>query len=67
MRRGEEKAVFSCGKSLVLSTGSAARRKKVEFGAGNYVSVAEKFGACSVHDCKDVFCLGDVGGVAGDD
>lgn len=46
--------LLSCGEGFVLSAESEGRTKEVKVEAGDGASVAEKFVACSVHECENV-------------
>lgn len=56
--------LWSCREDLVLSAGSEAATRRVEFGAPDWASVAVDFRACSVQECEDVLCIGDDSAVA---
>lgn len=51
----------------MLSARIAGRTREGEVGAGDCASVAEHFAPCSVLECNDVHCFGNVLAVAEDD
>lgn len=63
----KSKVGLSCEEGLLLSAGSGGGTREVKDGAGDCATVAREFGTCSVQHCENVFCLGDVVAVDGDD
>lgn len=58
---------LSCGDSLVLTAGNGDKTGQVEAGAGDCVSEAGRIVACSVQDCENFLCFGDVHTVSKND